>query len=107
MSILPPIVKATSNYTTPYSDFNKVFKVKLLTRSECGKGNLTEGIRHFSRFLLTSLSFRLPDECRLFLAEIYAIYRTCRLLNERSIFGNIGIFVDSANWSLANRQSRQ
>lgn len=43
MDIVPLIVNGPFDYTTPYTDFDKVFKVKIPKRSEWGKGNPLEG----------------------------------------------------------------
>lgn len=41
--ILPLIVNQSSDYITPYTDFDKVYKVQILTRSEWNKGYFIEG----------------------------------------------------------------
>lgn len=91
------------------SVFNNFFKVKIPSRSEWSKGNLIEGYDVkiltdsskmscgvgsgiFSDDLAISLSFRLPYDCCMFQVKMYAIYRACSLLNEKSICSNIRIF---------------
>lgn len=109
---LPPVLTQPSDYTTPHVDFDRAYKVRFPSRGEWARGNLTDnydiriytdgskmscgvGSGVFCDELGISISHRLPDECSVFQAEIFAIVAACRVLGERNIHGNVGVFVDS------------
>ncbi|XP_046811157.1 uncharacterized protein LOC124420850 [Lucilia cuprina] len=112
LSLLPPILNQPSDYITPHTDFDRVFKVRVPSRSEWCRGNLpseyttrifTDGSKMncgvgsgvFCEEAGVSISHRLPNNCSVFQAEIFAIMSACRVLHDLNIRGNIGIFVRS------------
>ena len=57
--------------------------------------NCGVGFGVFSNNLGFRHSYRLPDEASVFQAEILAVREVCKLIRDRNIQGNIGLFVDS------------
>lgn len=112
LDMLPTTLDRTLDYVTPYIDFGKPFKVRIPSRREWGRGTVvdgfdvkiyTDGSRTddgvgagvFCEDLGIENSHRLPNDCSILQAEVFAVLAACRELQGRNSRGNIGIFIDS------------
>lgn len=105
--------KATTDYTSPQTIFDDTFSIEIPSRQdwECNSvvntqhitiytdGSKTEkgtGAGFYCESLQTEKSFRLPNDCSIFQAELFAIQKALEHINFRHIPNSrITVFVDS------------
>lgn len=103
----------TTDYIKPVTNFQRTFRIRIPSREDWTAGSViqgnaisvfTDGSKMemgtgsgvYSEDLDIRVSMRLPDECSVFQAEIYAIDTAARIIRERDVGPTvISIFVDS------------
>lgn len=112
LQIIPRELNTTTDYCSPSLTFDNLFDVRFPRRIEWDKGEpligfdtrvFTDGSKMecgtgagvFSEEASINLSFKLPDKCSVFQAEVLAIKEACAELILQRRTERIGIFVDS------------